>query len=230
MGLLPGTKSGPVSAVSGQTEREEFVNSVIHGAGLALYAVGVAVLAVSAGLRGSAWHVVSFSVYGACLVLVYAASTVYHAVRADPRKRVLRVLDHASIYLLIAGTYTPFTLVVLHGAWGWSLFGVVWGLAAVGIGLKVFYTGRFEVLSTVVYVALGWIGVVAIVPLVENLPLNGFLLLVAGGVVYTLGTVFYLLDRRVLFAHAVWHVFVLGGSACHFLAVLLAVLEVPVPA
>lgn len=209
--------------ISRQTVIEERVNSAIHGLGLLLALAALPLLVVAAVRYGSVWHVVSFSIYGATLVLMYAASTIYHATRHVPRKEWLQVVDHVSIFLLIAGTYTPFTFVTLRGGWGWSLFGVVWGLAAVGIALKVVFGDRFEVLSTLVYIAIGWLALVAIVPLVRALPVGGLVWLFLGGILYTAGTVFYLWER-LPFSHAVWHGFVLAGSVCHFFAVLYFVL------
>ena len=196
---------------------EEIANSVTHGVGAALSVAGLVVLVVIAALRGTALQVLACAVYGATLVLLYLSSTLYHALTNGRAKRVFRILDHASIYLLIAGTYTPFTLVALRGAWGWSLFGVVWALAVAGVVLKCFFTGRFHALSTTVYVLMGWLAVVAIRPLLGAIPWPGFLWLLAGGLLYTLGVVFFASRRR--YAHAVWHLFVLAGSACHFLAV-----------
>ena len=208
-----------VCPISRQSLLEDLVNSATHGVGLLLALSALPVLIVAASLYGNAWHIVSFSIYGATLVVMYGVSTIYHATRDVPRKRWLQVLDHASIFLLIAGTYTPFTFVTLNGGWGWSLFGVVWGLSAVGIGFKAALGARFELISTLIYIALGWSCLVAIVPLVRNLPVGGLLWLFVGGVAYTAGTVFYLWERMP-FNHAVWHLFVLPGSVCHFFAIL----------
>ncbi len=199
--------------------REEWWNAFTHGFGAVLGAAGAAALIVAAAFTGDPWRIVSVAVFGATLVLLYVASTLYHATRTPERKARLRVLDHASIFLLIAGTYTPFTLLPLRGGWGWSLFGVVWGIAALGLVAKLFWTGRFERLSTVLYVAMGWVVVVAAVPLFERLGTASLGWLFAGGVTYTLGTVFYASSRAG--AHAIWHVFVLGGSVCHMVAVAL---------
>ncbi|MGE5345546.1 MAG: PAQR family membrane homeostasis protein TrhA [Acidithiobacillales bacterium] len=202
---------------------EEIANAVTHGVGAGIFAAGAALLVTMAALRGDARHVVACSVYAATLVLFYTISTLYHAVRGPRVKRVFRILDHAAIYLLIAGTYTPFVLVTLRGAWGWSLFGLVWGLAVLGIVFKSLWTGRLPVLSTALYVVMGWCIVVAWKPLVAALPPGGVAWLVAGGLVYSAGVVFYALDRSFHWAHPVWHVFVLAASACHFIAVLLYV-------
>ena len=197
---------------------EEIANSVTHGLGLILSVAGLCVLVTVAGLRGDAWTVTGCAVFGASLVLLYGASTCYHALPAPRWKPILRVFDHAAIFLLIAGSYTPFLLVSLRGPWGWSLFGVVWAIAVAGIVLKVFYTGRFRLLSTILYLLMGWIVLIAIKPLVEALPRSSLILLFAGGAAYSAGTLFYMW-KRLPYHHAVWHLFVLGGSVCHFFAV-----------
>jgi hemolysin III len=204
------------------TVREEAANVATHAAGLVASIVGVVVLVYLGVVRGEVLHVASAGLYGATLVALYAASTLYHAFREPGVKRVLRVLDHCAIYLLIAGTYTPFVLVGLGGGWGWALFCVVWAMAAAGIVFKVFATGRFAVASTAAYVAMGWLGVVAIGPLVRSLPGVALAWLLAGGVAYTAGTFFY--HRKIPYSHALWHVFVLAGSVCHFVAIGLYVL------
>lgn len=204
------------------TAREEAANVATHAAGLLASVVGVVVLVYLGVARGEVLHAASAGVYGLTLVALYAASTLYHAFRRPEVKRVLRVLDHCAIYLLIAGTYTPFVLVGLGGGWGWALFGVVWAMAAAGIVFKVFATGRFAVVSTAAYVAMGWLGVVAIGPLFRALPASALIWLLAGGVSYTAGTFFY--HRKMPYSHALWHVFVLLGSVCHFVAIALYVL------
>ena len=203
--------------------REEIANVLTHGAGAVASLVGAAVLVTVAALGGDAWKVVGSAVFGTTLVLLYTASTLYHAARSPVARARLKVLDHCAIYLLIAGSYTPFTLIGLRGGWGWSLFGVIWGLAVAGTVFKLFFTGRFPRLSTAVYVAMGWLAVVAIGPMVQRLPAATLAWMVAGGLIYTAGTVFYH-SRRIPYAHAIWHLFVLGGSACHFAAVLTQVL------
>ncbi len=210
-------------SISQQTRGEEIANSLTHGLGLALSVAGLAVLVVLAALRGTTWHIVSCAVYGTTLVLLYGASTLYHGVRGPRVKRVLRVLDHSAIYLLIAGTYTPFALVTLRGAWGWSLFGVVWGLALLGILWKMWFVDRFVVVSTTVYLLMGWLAVIAAKPLLAALPLGGIAWILAGGLCYTAGVVFFGW-KRLPYAHTVWHVLVVAGSVCHFLAVLLYVI------
>ena len=198
---------------------EEIAHAVTHGVGLLLSIGGLAVLVVSANVRGDAWHVVGCAVFGATLVLLYAASTLYHSVRHQRAKRVLRRLDWAAIFLLIAGSYTPFTLVSLHGGWGWTLLALVWGLAVLGIVLQVAIPARVRRLSVAIYLAMGWLVVIAIEPLLRSLHSHGLVLLFLGGVAYTLGLAFYAW-RRLPYHHAVWHVFVLAGSACHFSCVL----------
>jgi len=202
---------------------EEIASSVTHGIGVLLALAALSVLVVYAVLRGTAWHVVSCAVYGTTLVLMFAASTLYHSLPWPRSKAILKIIDHSAIYLLIAGTYTPFLLVSLRGPWGWSLFGVVWGLALIGVGFKVFFAGRFKLISTLVYVGMGWMVVVAIKPLCQSLPLGGLLWLVAGGLFYTFGTIFYLW-RRLPYNHAIWHAFVFAGSLCHFFSVILYVI------
>jgi hemolysin III len=199
--------------------REEMVNSLTHGLGLVLSVVGLIVLVVLAALRGTPRHVVSVSIYGATLVLLYAASTLYHAFRSPRVKRVFKILDHSAIYLLIAGTYTPFTLVILRGPWGWTLFGLVWGLAIAGIVLKSLFVDHFVIASTIVYVAMGWLVVIAIKPVMAAVPNGGLLWLLAGGLCYTIGVAFFA-ARRLPYGHAIWHLFVLAGSISHYVAVL----------
>jgi len=201
------------------TRGEELANSLTHGVGALLAIGGLAWLVTLAAIRGDAWHVVACSIYGAAMVVLYTASTLYHAIPAPRVKRALQVFDHASIYLLIAGTYTPFTLVSLRGPWGWSLFGTVWGLALFGIVLEIAVPGRWRALSLVLYVAMGWVVVVAVKPLLTALPTGGLALLVLGGLAYTGGLGFYAW-RRLPYGHAVWHLFVLAGTVLHFVAVL----------
>ena len=209
------------TAARPQSTGEEIANSVTHGAGGLLAIAGLVILVTFAALRGNAWHVVGCAVFGATMVLLYTSSTLYHAIRAPRAKHVLRRLDHAGIFLLIAGTYTPFTLVSLRGPWGWTLLGLIWGLAVTGIVLQ---TGRLRhpVVSVVLYVVMGWTVVIAIRPLVSLLPLGGLILLVLGGIAYTGGVVFYAW-RRLPYHHSIWHGFVLVGTALHFFAVLLYV-------
>ncbi len=200
----------------------ERLNSVTHLLGTALAAAGAAVLVVLAARQGDPWKIVSFSIYGAMLFALYALSTLYHSARGKV-KDVLRKLDHCSIYLLIAGTYTPFTLVTLRGAWGWSLFGVIWGLAALGIAQEAWLAKGPRILSVVIYILMGWLSVIAVQPLIAALTPAGFAWLAAGGLFYTGGIIFYALDEKLRHGHGIWHVFVLAGSASHYLAILLYV-------
>lgn len=210
-----------------QTLREEIANSVTHGLGFAASLALAPVLVMAAVRSHDPWRIVAASIFAATLILLYAASTLYHALPAPsvPRgKEVLQRLDHAAIYLLIAGTYTPFVLVTLRGPWGWSLFGVVWGLALVGVVLKsAFGASRLVRLSTAVYVGMGWLAVVAVRPLLDQVPPAGLLWLAAGGLCYTGGVAFFVWER-LRYSHALWHLFVLAGSACHAWAVLRYVL------
>lgn len=201
---------------------EELANSITHGIGLALSIAGFVVLLVLAAVRGSAWHIVGCAIYGTTLICVYMASTLYHSIPRPKFRRILKILDHSAIYLLIAGTYTPFLLVNLRGAWGWSLLGVVWALAAAGIVFKVWFVDRFQFLSTAIYIAMGWLALIAVKPLLAAVPTAGFIWLVAGGLLYTVGVLFFAW-KRVPYNHAIWHIFVMGGSICHFLAVLCSV-------
>ena len=203
------------------TPGEEFANALTHGLGVALSVAGLAVLVTLTSLRGDAWRIVATAVFGATLVLLYTASTLYHCFRGERLKRLLRKFDHAAIFLLIAGTYTPFLLVSLRGPWGWSLFGVIWALAVAGVTMKFWFTGRFKVVSTLLYLAMGWLVVIALRPMAHTVAPAGLWLLLAGGLCYTVGTVFYIW-KRLPYHHAVWHLFVLGGSTCHFFAVFVA--------
>lgn len=205
---------------------EEIAHSVTHGIGVILSIAALVLLVTFAALRGDAWHIVGSAVFGATLIFLYAASTLYHSVTHPGAKKVLRVLDHSAIFLLIAGTYTPFTLVTLRGGWGWTLFIIVWGLALVGILYKVTASNRFRLMSVLLYLAMGWLVLVAIRPMVTSVAVPGLLLLLAGGLCYTLGVVFFIW-RRLPYSHAIWHVFVLAGSICHFFAVLLYVIPRP---
>lgn len=202
---------------------EEIANWVTHGLGLVASIVGLTLLIVYSSLRGNAWHVVSFTVFGLTLLTLYTVSTLYHARRSGRAKSLFRKLDHAAIFLLIAGTYTPFLLTHLRGPWGWSLFGVIWGLCGAGAVFQLFFGERYRLTSTLAYLFVGWLIVVAFEPMVAYVPHGGLWLLFAGGLCYTCGVVFYHW-HRLRYHHAVWHGFVLGGSSCHYLAVLLFLL------
>ena len=204
----------------------EKFNSISHVVGAALALAGLAVLVVLASLKGDPWKIVSFSVYGSALVSLYTCSSLYHSFKGKA-KEVFRKLDHFMIYLLIAGTYTPITLVTLrenHAAWGWSIFAVVWGLAVFGIFTDALTTKGPRILPVVIYLLMGWLLVVALKPMSQELPAGGFAWLIAGGLAYTLGVVFYAMDTKVRHFHGIWHLFVLAGSVSHFLAVLLYIL------
>jgi hemolysin III len=201
------------------TLREEVAHAVTHGLGLAASIAGLAALVVAASLRGDAWHVVGVAIFGTTLVMVYASSTLYHSARQPRVKRIFQRLDHAAIFLLIAGTYTPFSLVTLRGAAGWTLLAIVWSLAILGIALEAYVPHRRSRISPVLHLVMGWMAVIAIEPLVASLHPDGLSLLLFGGGAYMVGFLFYLWDQ-LPYNHAVWHLFVLAGSACHFSCVL----------
>jgi len=201
----------------------ERFNSISHLIGAALALAALIVLVVFASLQGDPWKIVSFTIYGATLFLLYALSTLYHSLHGRA-KLVFQKLDHAAIYLLIAGSYTPFTLVTLRGPWGWALFGVVWALAIIGIIIDSLHRNGPRIYQIIIYLLMGWVILVALYPLIQNLPIGGLVWLVVGGLCYTGGMVFYALDEKLNHAHGIWHLFVLGGSICHFLAILLYVL------
>jgi hemolysin III len=202
---------------------EELANGITHGIGLALSVVGLVALVALSIMRGNAWHIAGCTTFGVTLVLLYAASTLYHSFRTPRLKRILKILDHTAIYLLIAGTYTPFTLVNLRGFWGWILFALVWSLCVFGIVWKAFHAERFAIVSTLLYIAMGWLVLIAVKPLLAAVPLSGIVWLLAGGLFYTVGVLFYAL-KRVPYNHAIWHVFVMAGSICHYFAVMFYVL------
>lgn len=201
------------------TPQEERANVITHALGVALSIAGLLVLVTLSALRGDMWHVVGTGIFGLALVALYGISTLYHLSRDITAKQWWRKCDHAGIFLLIAGSYTPFLLVNLRGTWGWSLFGVIWGLGLAGVVLKFWFAGHFRVVSTLIYVAMGWLVLIAVRPLLEQVPLPGVWLLVTGGLLYTGGTAFYLW-KSLPYHHAIWHVFVLAGSTCHWIAVL----------
>ena len=205
--------------------KEEKLNVISHAFGLVLSIIALVLLVVFASLEGSAWHIVSFSIYGASLIVLYAASRFYHNSKTPKLRYRLNIFDHASIYVLIAGTYTPFTLVVLDGWVGWTIFGVSWGLALTGVILKLFFIGKYDRISTIAYVLMGWLIVFAIKPLVQNLPIEGLLWLLGGGISYTVGAILYSI-KKIKYNHAIFHIFVLLGSFCHFIAVFFYVLPI----
>ena len=202
---------------------EERVNIVSHAIGFIMSIVALVLLVRYASIYGNAWHIVSFSVFGVSLMVLYAASTVYHSAKNPHFRRKMRIVDHASIYILIAGTYTPFTLVTLNGFTGWVVFGVTWGMAVTGIILKLLFTGKYDAISTMMYVFMGWVIVFAINPLIENLSSDGLFWLVAGGMAYTTGAILYSI-KKIKFNHAIFHLFVLLGSFCHFISVYFYIL------
>ncbi|HMN74974.1 MAG TPA: hemolysin III family protein [Burkholderiaceae bacterium] len=203
-----------------QTLGEEIANAISHGVGFLLAVASLPILVHQAALRGTAFDVVGASVFAATMILLYLVSAIYHAIPASRAKVLFNRLDHAAIYIFIAGSYTPFTLGVLRGGWGWTLFGVVWACAALGVAIKLLNRLRHPLVSTGLYLAMGWVAVVAIDPLLARMPAAGFAWLVAGGIAYTLGAAVFLLDNRLRYAHFVWHLLVLGGSVCHFFAAL----------
>jgi len=198
--------------------KEEKINVISHFVGLLLSIAALALLVVKASLMGNVWHIVSFSVYGLSLIVLYLASTLYHNSKNPIKRAKLNIFDHAAIYVLIAGSYTPFTLVTLNGTVGWVLFGLTWGAALAGVVFKIFFIGKFDKLSTVMYVLMGWMVVFAMKPLYENLSPQGLFWLIMGGVFYTVGAVFYT-QNKLKFNHAIFHIFVLLGSASHFVSI-----------
>jgi hemolysin III len=204
---------------------EEIVNSLSHGAGVLFGIIALLLLVLKSVQMEDRLRVVTFSIYGASVIVLFLASTLYHAIPFPRAKSVLKVVDHCAIYLLIAGTYTPFLLLTLGDTVGAVLMVVIWGLAVAGIVFKLFYTGRFQTISLITYLAMGWLAIFASYELLANLPWNGIMLLLAGGIIYSLGTIFFAV-RRIPFNHAIWHLFVLGGCLCHFLAIYFYVLPI----
>ncbi len=202
---------------------EEKLNVITHAIGLVLSIVALVLLIIHANKYGTARHIVSFTIFGASLILLYSASTIYHYSQKPELRKKLNIVDHSAIYILIAGTYTPFTLVTLKGPLGWTIFGITWGIAIIGIIFKLFYTGRFDKISTSAYVAMGWIMIIAVKPLISNLPINGLYWLLAGGIFYTIGAILFSI-RKIPYNHAIFHVFVLLGSFSHFMAIYFYVL------
>ena len=203
-----------------QSLGEELANSISHGLALVALLVGTPFLIIHAVQNGDAGNIVGASVFSATAIVLYLSSTLYHALVPGKAKRVFRVIEHSAIFLLIAGTYTPFTLGILNGPWGWTLFGLVWALAAAGVGLKVLARKHHPIVSTGLYLGMGWLIILAVDPLLARMPTEGLLWLVAGGISYTLGVAFFATDSRLRYGHFVWHLFVMGGTTCHYFAVL----------
>jgi hemolysin III len=206
--------------------KEEIANAITHGIGVLLSIPALVYLIIFASKYGDAWHIVSFSIFGATMILLYLFSTLLHAIPHSKAKDIFEILDHSAIYLLIAGTYTPFLLVPLRGTLGFTLLGIVWGLAIAGIVLKIFFVKKFVILSTLAYILMGWLIIIAIKPLYEFLSPEGFALLLTGGLLYTIGAIFYVW-RKIPYHHAIWHGFVLAGSAAMFFCILFYVPDVP---
>ncbi len=211
------------------TIKEEIGNSITHGIGALLSIAGLVIMLVFSALYGNAWHIVSVSIYGATLILLYTASTLYHAIQNEKAKKVLRIIDHSSVYLLIAGTYTPYTLILLWQysiSLGWTMFGIIWFLAILGIVFSSLFTGKFKKLSTSLYIAMGWFIIFVMPSLVNAMKIKdsivGIYLLISGGLFYTIGVIFYILKKK--YFHTIWHVFVLIGSILHFFSILLYVI------
>jgi len=207
------------------SKKEEIANAITHGIGVLLSIAALVLLIVFASLKGSALHIVSYTIYGVSMLILYMSSTLLHSFNEGKVKDLFEIFDHSSIYLFIAGTYTPLMLIVVKGALGWTMFGIVWGLAVIGIVFKIFFVKRFLYLSTVFYILMGWMVVFTFKPILQNLPSKGIMLLVVGGILYTVGSVFYVW-RKFPYHHAVWHLFVLGGSITHFFTILFYVLTI----
>jgi hemolysin III len=201
------------------TKGEEIINAILHGIGVGLAIAALVVLVVFANIFGDVWHIVSFSIYGSTLVILYLASTLYHSFPKGKTKDIFKIIDHSCVYLLIAGSYTPLALITLRGTLGWAIFGIIWGIAFIGIIFKIFFINKFIVLSTLLYIVMGWLIMIAIKPLIANMNAASLKFLLIAGSLYTVGTIFYGL-QRIKFNHAIWHLFVLAGSICHFFTVL----------
>lgn len=216
-----GRRTFPSSRKIKQSKGEEIANSVSHGTGLIAALIGTSFLIFNAVRHGSAEIVVCASVFSASMIFLYLASTLYHALPEGKAKRHFRIIEHAAIFILIAGTYTPLSLGVLRGTFGWTLFGVIWSLAVAGVLLKVFYQAAYPTASTVLYLLMGWLIVIAVKPLFAGIPTAGMLLLILGGLSYTIGVAFFVTDSRLRYGHMIWHLFVLAGTTCHYFLVLL---------
>ncbi len=201
---------------------EEIAHAISHGIGIPIGVAVATLLIVFSALRKGAWEVVSCSIYGTTFILLYLSSTLYHAIPYPRAKRVLKVIDHSAIYLLIAGTYTPYALASLRGGLGWTIFGAIWGCALLGIGFKIFFTGRFKAFSLLTYLFMGWFCLIAVKPLYRELQMTGFVFLAVGGICYSVGAVFYAW-KSLRWSHTIWHLFVLAGSLCHFFSILYGV-------
>ena len=201
------------------SKREEIVNAITHGIGALLAMAALVLLVVFSSFNGTAWHITSFAIFGSTLVILYIMSTLYHSLPHQKVKKLFRKFDHMSIFLLIAGTYTPFCLTILNGWVGWTIFGMAWFCAVAGIVLKAFYTGKGDIISTLLYVTMGWVIVFFIRPVYEGMSMEGFMFLLAGGFFYTLG-VFFFVNDKITYRHSIWHMFVLGGSIFHFFSVM----------
>ncbi len=208
------------SSIRPYTLGEEIVHSVTHGIGAGLSISGLTILVMLAVLYGTIYQTVGFTIYGASLIILYLASTLYHSFQQPQVKQIFKIMDHSAIYVLIAGSYTPFLLLTIPGTLGWTLLVIIWALAITGVSFKTVFIHRFDKLSVLTYILMGWLSLVAVQELWVNLPLGGFIWLAAGGVVYTVGVIFYLL-HQIPYTHAVWHIFVMAGSLCHYMAVLL---------
>ncbi len=201
------------------SKKEEIANAILHGIGLGLAIAALVILVILANLSASTKYTISYSIYGSTLIILYLSSTLYHSFKATKAKKIFKIFDHSAIYLLIAGTYTPITIIVLEGKLGWGIFIAVWSIAIIGIILKIFLIGKFKLLSTLLYIAMGWLVIIAIRPLLQNMNRRSIIFLLSGGLLYTTGTIFYLW-KNLKYSHAVWHLFVLAGSICHFFTML----------
>lgn len=210
--------------ISGQTRREELVNALTHGIGFGLSIAALVILVVFAAQKSDPWKIVSFSIYGAALITLYSASTIYHAINYERGKRILQIIDHSSIFILIAGTYTPYLLVNMRGVWGWSLFGFIWGLAWIGIISKAKNGTMGDKRSVIIYLIMGWIIIIAFKKMIDTIQIMGFVWLLIGGISYSLGVILFMLGNKLPYSHSIWHLFVLGGSITHFFGILFYVL------
>lgn len=217
------TKKEGIYMIKINTVLEEKLNAITHGIGTGLAVLALIFLIARAYIYGGHWHMIAAVIYGTSLILLYLASTLYHSFKREHIKSLFKIFDHSAIYILIAGNYTPFTLLSLHGTLGWTLFAIVWSIAIVGIIFKVFFVKRFKIFSTICYLIMGWLAVIMVKPLLAVLPSAAIYWLLAGGILYTIGTIFYL-DKKIPYNHAVWHLFVLGGSISHFISIFKYVL------